>query len=170
MLALPKGKVFLVQWDKEWENEYTLEKNKIMELIGSYMISCHHIGSTAVKELSSKPIIDIAIELINYDDGFKCIDSLSTIGYKHRIIKELPERHYFSKGEPRTHQIHMYQKGNIYLKKQIIFRNCLIEDNELRDKYQKIKEKYATEYSMDKLAYADAKTEFINNVLEKYGI
>jgi GrpB-like predicted nucleotidyltransferase (UPF0157 family) len=170
MLGLPKGKVFLVAWDEEWEKEFSIEKDKILKLIENYIISCHHIGSTAVKGLSSKPIIDIAIELKHYEDGFSCIDNLLTIGYKHRIIPELPDRHYFSKGEPRTHQIHMYQVGSIYFKKQIIFRDCLIENVEIRNEYHRIKKKYATEHSTDKLTYADAKTEFINGVLKKYGL
>ena len=170
MLGLPKGRVFLVPWDKEWKNEYNTEKEKILEKIGAYVVSCHHIGSTAVKDLHSKPIIDIAIEINQYDDGFNCIDNLSTIGYKHRILTELPDRHYFSKGEPRTHQIHMYQIGSIYLRKQIVFRDCLIKNDTLRDEYQKIKEKYAKEHSADKLSYADAKSEFINSILKEYDL
>lgn len=169
-LGLPKGEVFLVSWNKEWENEFNIEKNEIMKLIGTYVVSCQHIGSTAVKGLSSKPIIDIAIEINKFEDGFRCIHLLSNLGYRHRLINELPDRHYFSKGEPRTHQIHMYQTGNIYLKKQIIFRNCLIENEDLRNKYQKLKTQYALKYNNDKLAYADAKTEFIRKILEKYGI
>ena len=171
MLGLPKGKVFLVPWDEKWENEYNIEKNLIMELIGNYIINCHHIGSTAVKGLSAKPIIDIAIEVDKFENGFECIEKLLTIGYKHRILKELPERHYFSKGgDLRTHQIHMFQTGSIYLKKHIVFRDCLIENETLRKEYQMVKEKDAEEHSSDKLAYADAKTEFINEVMKKYGL
>ena len=127
MLGLTKGKVFLVPWNEQWEKEYLKEIENIKRKIGRYVIDYHHIGSTAVKHLSAKPIIDIAVELMDYQDGFKCIEGLGEIGYKHRIIDELPERHYFSKGEPRTHQIHMYEKGNEYLKRQLTFRDYFKE-------------------------------------------
>ena len=61
MLGLPKGSVFLSPWDKEWENYYLLEKEKIINFIGINIIAIHHIGSTSVKGLSAKPIIDMAI-------------------------------------------------------------------------------------------------------------
>ena len=169
MLGLPKGSVFLSPWDSEWENYFLLEKEKIMNVIGKNIIVIHHIGSTSVKDLSAKPIIDMAIEINIFDDGFLCIDDLKILGYKHRIIPELPDRHYFSKGEPRTYQIHMFPKGSIYLQKLLAFRDCLQKDSKVKEEYQKIKEELSTEYNKDKLAYADAKTDFINNVLEKLG-
>ena len=169
MLGLPKGKVYLVEWNEEWENCFNLEKEEIIKKIGRHIILCHHIGSTAIKGLSAKPIIDIAIEINNFNEGYLCVDGLVSLGYKHRIIPELPDRHYFSKGELRTHQIHMFPKGSIYLKKQIAFRDCLIKDKMLCQEYQKIKETLSTEYSKDKLAYSDSKTDFINKTLEKLG-
>lgn len=63
MLGLPKGVVFLVPWTSVWEVEFLLEKSKIEEVIGEQIVAVHHIGSTAVKHLSAKPIIDIAIEI-----------------------------------------------------------------------------------------------------------
>lgn len=63
MLGLPKGEVFLIPWTKDWEIEFLLEKSKIEKKIVNYIVDIHHIGSTAVKNLSAKPIIDIAIEI-----------------------------------------------------------------------------------------------------------
>ncbi|HCF32932.1 MAG TPA: GrpB family protein, partial [Bacillus sp. (in: Bacteria)] len=114
MLGLPYGKVFLVPWTEEWEIEFMKEKQLIEEQIGEHILAIHHIGSTSIPYLSAKPIIDIAIELENYTDGIHCIKKLELLNYKYR--KEvLPERYYFNKGEPRTHQIHMYEQGNTCL-------------------------------------------------------
>ncbi len=109
MLGLPKGEVFLVPWTSEWEKEFLLEQEQIQNKLGSYIINIHHIGSTAVKHLSSKPIIDIAIELDQFSDAEKCLSALESIGYTSHGTNILPDRYYFTKGEPRTHQIHMYQ-------------------------------------------------------------
>lgn len=61
MLGLSKGEVFLVLWTEEWNKNFLSEKEKIQEEIGEYIMNIHHIGSTSVKHLSAKPIIDIAI-------------------------------------------------------------------------------------------------------------
>lgn len=169
MLGLPKGEVVLVPWDEHWEEEYLREKENIKRQIGEHVVACHHIGSTAVKHLSAKPIIDTAVEVNDFDDGYKCIPGLGEIGYKHRIIDELPERHYFNKGEPRTHQIHLYEKGNEYLKRQLAFRDYLRSNEGARKEYQTMKEELSKAYSANKLAYADAKTEFVKGVLSKLG-
>lgn len=52
MLGLPKGEVFLVPWTANWETEFKLEKQKIEDVIGQYIVNIHHIGSTAVKNLT----------------------------------------------------------------------------------------------------------------------
>ena len=125
MLGLPYGKVFLVPWTEEWEIEFMKEKQIIEEQIGEHILAIHHIGSTSIPYLSAKPIIDIAIELENYTDGIHCIKKLELLNYKYR--KEvLPERYYFNKGEPRTHQIHMYEKGNSYLMISLLFTSLTI--------------------------------------------
>lgn len=166
MLGLPKGKVFLLDSTDEWRTEYENESQIIIMLIGKHINTIHHIGSTAVSGLKAKPIIDIAIELHEFEMGFECIDLLSQLGYRHRIILELPDRHYWSKGEPRTHQIHMYSKGSVHLYKQILFRDKLREDSVLRAEYESLKINLCNSNSNDKLTYADSKTQFIMSVIQ----
>jgi len=96
-----------------------------------------------------------------------CVSGLEELGYRYHGSNLLPERHYFNKGEPRTHQIHMYAKNNRYLKEQLLFRDYLNCNEESRQEYQELKERLSKIYSTDKHAYADAKTEFIKNIILK---
>ncbi|MCR6787238.1 MULTISPECIES: GrpB family protein [Bacillus cereus group] len=156
MLGLPYGKVFLVPWTEEWEIEFMKEKQLIEEQIGEHILAIHHIGSTSIPYLSAKPIIDIAIELENYTDGIHCIKKLELLNYKYR--KEvLPERYYFNKGEPRTHQIHMYEQGNTYL----------IDNKTARMQYEQLKIQLSQANPTDKHKYAEDKTNFITSILTK---
>lgn len=167
MLGLPRGEVFLVPWSIEWTKEFEREKRKIIGDIGQYIINVHHIGSTAVKGLSAKPIIDIAIEIDHFFDGEKCVVALEGLGYSYKGINVLPERHYFNKGEPRTHQIHMYQRDNKYLLEQLNFRDYLSNNEQARSEYQQLKLKLSSLHENDKHKYADEKTDFIKSILEK---
>ncbi|WP_411333350.1 GrpB family protein [Metabacillus indicus] len=167
MLGLPRGEVFLVPWTNEWKKEFEIEKQRIQELIGPYIHRVHHIGSTAIEGLSAKPIIDIAVEIHDFSDGEKCAPALKKIGYAYRGTNVLPERHYFNKGEPRTHQIHMYETHNRYLAEQLRFRDYLRENEQKRKEYEQLKLALANSNSNDKHKYADEKTEFVKAILEK---
>lgn len=121
MLGLPKGQVFLVPWTQEWQVAFEKEKKQMQEALEPLEVKIHHIGSTAVENLSAKPILDIAIELPDFEAGIKCIEPLEKMGYSYIGTNILPERYYFIKGEPRTHQIHMYEKKtNIWLNNYIL--------------------------------------------------
>ncbi|MCC3372448.1 GrpB family protein [Cohnella sp. REN36] len=169
MLGLPRDEVFLVPWTEEWEAEFLLEKDRIETEIGELIRHVHHIGSTAVRDLSAKPIIDMAIELEDFQQGYACVRGLEKIAYVYKGINVLPDRHYFNKGEPRTHQIHMYPKGSPYLKRQLAFRDYLIQHEEARKEYQALKERLSRIHGKDKLTYADQKTDFVNSILGRMG-
>ncbi|MED1510943.1 GrpB family protein [Bacillus proteolyticus] len=166
MLGLPLGEVFLVPWTEEWEVEFLKEKQLIEKQIGEYIFAIHHIGSTSIPYLSAKPIIDIAIELKNFENGVKCIARLKHLKYRYRK-DVLPERYYFNKGEPRTHQIHMYEKGNKYLIEQLCFRNYLINNKTARIEYEKLKRQLSKANPNNKHKYADDKTDFVKSIMDK---
>ncbi|MCW9132287.1 GrpB family protein [Bacillus paramycoides] len=166
MLGLPYGEVFLVPWSEEWEVEFEREKKLIEKQIGEYILAIHHIGSTSIPYLSAKPIIDLAIELKDFADGAKCIDKLERINYSYRK-DVLPERYYFNKGEPRTHQIHMYEKGNKFLIEQLRFRDYLKENTNARIEYEQLKIQLSQANPNNKHKYAADKTNFVKATLLK---
>ncbi len=168
MLGLRRGDVFLVPWTHEWEEEFFKEKVLIEEMIEQYIVAVHHIGSTAVPHLSAKPILDIAIEIEHFGDGLHCVSPLEALGYQYRGTNVVPDRHYFNKGEPRTHQIHMYEKGNKYLLEQLHFRDYLRNNEDARIAYENLKARLFRLNKHDKHQYADDKTEFVKSALKKF--
>lgn len=166
MLGLPRGEVFLVPWTEEWEVEFLKEKQLIEKQIGEYILAIHHIGSTSVPHLSAKPIIDIAVELKNFENGVECIAELKQLNYRYRE-DVLPERYYFNKGEPRTHQIHMYEKDNKYLIEQLCFRDYLKHNKTSRIEYEQLKVQLSQANPNNKYKYADDKTNFVKSLLAK---
>ena len=167
MLGLPKGQVFLIPWTDQWIMAYEAESRRIRDKLQAFHITIHHIGSTAIRGLSAKPIIDIAVEIDHFEDGSLCAAKLEELGYRYLGTNILPERHYFNKGEPRTHQIHMYEKDSRFLKDQLLFRDYLNMHEESRKAYQDLKMELSEKYKSDKHAYADAKTEFVRGILAR---
>lgn len=61
----------------------------------------------------------------------------------------------------------MYQQGNKYLLEQLTFRDYLRENPKARDDYEKLKFKLSKLNNKNKHKYAEEKTFFIKNILEK---
>lgn len=168
MLGLPKGEVFLNPWTEEWIEEFLTEKDKIKEIVDDDRMEIYHIGSTAIRGLSAKPILDIAIEINKFTEGEKISKKLEKLGYVYAGTNILPDRHYLIKGEPRTHQIHMYQRGSKYLEEQLKFRDYLRENTEVRKEYEQLKMNLAVSNKNNKHNYAEEKTAFIKLILERF--
>lgn len=49
----------VVPYDPFWEVEYENESQKIKNILKDILVEVYHIGSTAVKGLAAKSIIDI---------------------------------------------------------------------------------------------------------------
>ncbi|PLS17403.1 GrpB family protein [Bacillus sp. M6-12] len=167
MLGLPKGEVFLIPWTDDWQKEFLSEKGKIQEVIGQHILAIHHIGSTAVKYLRAKPIIYIAVEIKAFQDGEKCVKPLESLGYSYKGTNILPDRYYFNKGEPRTHQIHLYQSRNKYLLEQLNFRDYLRSNKAARIQYEQLKLELSKINKDNKHKYANDKTNFVKLILDK---
>ena len=109
-----------------WPNEYEQEKNRLVEVLGGVILEIHHIGSTSVKGLAAKPIIDIIIE----SDSLEKLDTASChfegLGYEVKGEFGMMGRRYYRKGgDHRTHQIHAFKVGDPNIHRHIAFRNYL---------------------------------------------
>ena len=66
-LGLKRGIVQLEPHDKQWD-EIALQTIKTLKsILGDNAIDIQHIGSTAIPAIKSKPIIDIAVGVTDFD-------------------------------------------------------------------------------------------------------
>ena len=128
MIGLERGKVMLA-FDNNgyWKLAFEEERNRLGLLLGQYIIDIQHIGSTAIKGISAKPIIDIAVGLKNWKDVKAVKDILEHNGYYYRQNGGDENRLFFAKGEEtcRTHYLHVYEYGSIGWKNHTFFCNFL---------------------------------------------
>lgn len=167
MIGLERGKVILAEYDEDWANEFENEKNSIRQALSDYNIKIEHIGSTSVRLLCAKPIIDILIGVDNFNVGFGCIHDLEAIGYESKGENGIPGRHFFAKGEPRTHHLHMVDINSNLWNEHLLFRDYLRTNLDARMKYSKLKKELALKYENDREKYTSSKSEFIQNILQK---
>lgn len=165
MIGLLSGIVQLVPHQPEWATLFETEKQRLQTAIGSYILDIQHVGSTAIPHIPAKPIIDIAIAVKSFDEATVCIAPLEAIGYIYRGENGIPRRHYFRRGNPRTHHLHMLEIDSDDWQKHLLFRDYLIKHPAVAQQYATLKTELAHQYSDDRPHYTTAKMPFIQEVL-----
>ena len=169
MLGLESGKVKLLPYTEAWARVYEIEEKLLRAVIGDIAIDIQHIGSTSIHGLEAKPIIDIAIAVPSLNEGEKCIEPLTKLGYEYKGDAGINGRHFFAKGtkEKRTHYLHIEEWEGELWKNHILFRDYLRKHKEFVIEYGKLKTELANKYKDDRDTYTASKDDFIKNVLEK---
>ena len=109
MLGLPSGQLQIVSYEPNWPRLYLAEAARLFASLGNDALDVQHIGSTAIPGLPAKPILDIGVAVANFEEAIRCVPLLEQLGYTYRGENGIPRRHYFVKGNPRTHHLHMLE-------------------------------------------------------------
>ena len=128
-----------------------------------------HVGSTAVPNLPAKPIIDLVAEIPSFDNIDHLARQLSPDGW-HYVPPQLDQRPYRRllikvENDRRAAHLHLMLPGSEERKAEILFRDLLRRDENLRTRYAALKQASAANYTGDREAYTASKTTFIKNAL-----
>lgn len=156
---------------REYNPNWVKEFNKIKEFLDNKLINLHkkihHVGSTSVKNLGAKPIIDIDIE---YEENLEeIIRVLEHNGYTYEGEKGIKNRHAFRRNDELFYEHHLYaiKSGERELIRHIKFRDILRKHEELRNKYQELKRNLIEKNNKDRELYVNSKTELVEYILRK---
>ncbi len=147
-MALKRGTVKLENYQDNWNTEYEKERNLLLKVLKDYIKEIHHVGSTSIKGLKSKPIIDILIVIDNLNQIPEIEEILNNYDYSNRGTHGIEDRYFFAKGseEARTHYLHItLNKSDTYYN-QLYFKKYLTDHPEYIEKYCHIKEELANKY------------------------
>ncbi|UOK59848.1 GrpB family protein [Bacillus sp. OVS6] len=80
---------------------------------------------------------------------------------------EFPGRRFFRKGQGRTgtHHLHIYEYKSEFWINNILFRNYLIDNSDIKLQYNELKKDLSVRYKCDRVGYTNAKAPFITNVI-----
>jgi len=156
--------VEVVAYDDGWPDRFQEWKRRL-ETVLDPTVSIHHVGSTSVPGLASKPVIDVLVVVTDVDDERAYLPGIESIGVPLRSRE--PDHRYFrpSPGAPRVVQIHVSNRE--WARDHLLFRDYLRIHSDARDAYAALKRRLAATYRDDRLAYTDGKTEFILDTLER---
>lgn len=162
-------KIELSNYNPKWKTDFETEKQHLISAIGiNYLIE--HIGSTAVKGLCAKPVIDILIGVDSLSKSEELIPKICKLGYSYisDYEKILPERRYFQKvinGKHIVH-IHLVKKQTAFWEKYLLFRDILRQSPEISSQYSSLKQGLSKQNWDNRNAYTSAKSDFIQTTLK----
>jgi GrpB-like predicted nucleotidyltransferase (UPF0157 family) len=164
-LGLAAGEVRLREAHEAWARAFELERATILEAIGQHVLDVQHVGSTAIPGVPAKPILDILVGVADFEEAKVCVAPLERAGYLFRNEHGIPRRHYFVKGEPRTHHLHMIERDSEHWRSTVGFRDLLKQNPESARAYADAKKTLAAIYARDRAAYQRDKDEVVERLL-----
>lgn len=156
--------VIVEPYDEEWKNEFRKIKKELSTALHDEIISIEHVGSTSVKGLSAKPIIDIDIVIKDKSVFKKVRNTLEEIGYRHEGDLGITDREafkYSGKEHLMKHHLYVCPQESAELKRHIAFRDYLRSHPEAVFEYSRIKNEGAALFPTDIDGYINHKTAFI---------
>ncbi len=156
--------IILTKPNPTWEEWFLEERDFLLsKLSNDIVFSINHIGSTAIKGIWAKPIIDILLEI---RDGFeieRIIDDIKTSGYI--LMSQTENRLSFNKGyteygfSERVFHLHVRKKGD---HAELYFRDFLNAHPDCAKEYEHLKLSLWKKFEHDRDEYTRQKTDMVN--------
>lgn len=160
--------ITVTEYNPLWVKKYEEESLLIKDILVGNCIAIYHIGSTSVKGLAAKPIIDIMVVVKNLEKVDDAAKDFSKIGYEYLGEFGMSGRRYLRKGgDERTHQIHIFQADDWNnIGRHLAFRDYMRTHEKERNEYAKIKIELAHRFPYDIDGYCDGKENFVRKIEE----
>lgn len=169
-LGLKRGYLELMDYQDDYKDIYEEEKNNLLNIYKDKIFLIDHVGSTSIKNIKSKPIIDILIQT-NDLDIFKEYTETNVEGEIYTVKKEptLGGDYLIRKEEDGKVKafIHVYQTGDMNGITSIMFRDYLNTHEDEKKRYEKLKLELYQKYKDERKMYTAGKDKYIKEVIQK---
>ncbi len=149
-----------------WGEWYALEAKELGKILPESR-AIYHIGSTAIKGIAAKPIVDILAVFPKECDLPSAAEKLQAHGYL--IMSKSADRISLNKGytengyAEKVFHLHL-QRGAII--DEVYFRDWLNLNADAAREYEALKLSLWKKYEYDRDAYTQAKSDFVNKYTE----
>ena len=162
---MPEGRVRLVPHNPAWARLYRNERRRLRRRLAGLNVTLEHIGSTAVPGLPAKPIIDMAAWVRSGARLSRILRLVEEAGYEYKGEYGLAGRHFFVRGAPVTHHLHIVFNPHPHWIRWLAFRNYLRRHPLEMRRYAILKRSLAKRFPTHRAAYTRAKTIVIEQIM-----
>ncbi len=150
-----------------WKDWYEEERQRITALLQSREFRIHHIGSTAIRGIWAKPIVDMLMEIPPDVSMEQIKEELVRIGYV--CMSEGENRKSLNRGYTDTgfaekvFHLHLRYYGD---HDELYFRDYMNDHPALAKEYETLKISLWEKYACNRDAYTDEKGGFVRKYTE----
>lgn len=155
----------LVDYDPDWSRQFD-DAAAELRAAGDPTWTIEHIGSTAVPGMMAKPVIDIAVRLVDQGDFDRHRPGLERGGWRvgsrvrtHRVM-------LFEQGGVRIRIAHFFTSEQWQNAHQRVLRDWLRIHPDDAARYQQAKQD-AARWATSRRSYNDAKTAVIQEIMDR---
>ena len=157
--------VVVVYSDPEWGGLYEQYRTKLANPLGPVALRINHVGSTAIRGLPAKPVIDIQVSVsdVTNEDSYR--PAIESLGWPLRARE--PDHRFFRPPatEERFVHVHVCSAGSGWEHRHLLFVAYLRAHPEHTARYARLKHDLAQRFGADRQGYTDAKNDFIAETL-----
>ncbi len=161
----------LTEHNPAWASWYQDEKTALLAALGDAVKQIDHIGSTMVKGIQAKPIVDILLQVAPSCDLGWLEFVLSESGWQLMSEQTTPDaRSDWNKGytadgfAERVFHLHVRQVGDW---DELWFCDYIAKHPKAAEEYEELKRGLAVKYKNNRDAYTEAKGNFIRTCTAK---
>lgn len=174
-LGLTRGTVALFPHETAWEEKAARTIAVLKEILGDAAADLQHVGSTAIRSIKAKPIIDIAVAVRDFADVLALEGSLREKGFHYRPgslegqLLFACGSFYDGTGDKQTHFIHVVKMDGMDWLNYLNFRDYMNAIPAAAKEYEALKRRLASECPVDagREHYTAGKRDFIAHTLRK---
>lgn len=150
-------------WEKDAEKTADILKN----IFEDYAVDIQHIGSTAIKKIKAKPIIDIAVGLTDLKNIYLFKDKLKSNGFIYDVKSDDSRQLFFkvNNEKSKTHNIHIVNYNSRLWYEYIIFRDYMNISEQKAREYESLKLTVNGKYKYALPTYVKIKSDFIKKII-----
>jgi GrpB-like predicted nucleotidyltransferase (UPF0157 family) len=176
VLGLKCGVAELADHDPEWEVNAADTIKRLWDILGSTAKDIQHVGSSVIRHIKAKPVIDIAVSVWSFEEVLTLSPALEKEGFIFRGWEGKEERQpVFQCGEyiPEekdmrllTHYIHIVMADNQQWYNYINFRDYMNAFPAVAFEYEALKLRLAEENKNDYRNYHHGKQNYITEMIK----
>ena len=174
MLGLKKGSTEFCRHNSMWTLEAEKTIKQLKAILQDNARDIQHIGSTAVRKIKAKPIIDIVVGVTNLDSAELAKDKLRAGGFIFDSARSNEKRLIFFKlsysecenAKLRTHNVYVVPYNSKLWFDYIVFRDYLNINDYKAYEYEALKMTLNGKYKYALPSYIKAKADFIRKTID----
>jgi GrpB-like predicted nucleotidyltransferase (UPF0157 family) len=167
-LGLATSEVRLSPYNPAWAALGAQECATVRALLGDLAVDVMHAGSTAVRGIAAKPILDIVAVVaddVPIDQVVGRLGATGVYGYEGDQGEDGGLLLVRGTGELRTVHVHVVGAGSQAWVDYRRFHSLLVADAAARERYESVKRELAQQHPHDRRAYTQAKGAVIRALL-----